>query len=221
MSAEFNEFISQIIQLKTKVGSITQGQCTFLTNFLNEHPEIQTIFETGFHVGLSAAVMMDVRPSIKIISSDIFWFDYTAKAKLYLDIYYPKRHTLLAGNSVNTLPTFFEQFPTFQPDFVFIDGGHERPVPLLDLYHILDHIKPGTWVMVDDYCDAHGQNGVIEAVNLFVDGKSFTDVQFFRDTTDRGWMVGRRSDTPLPEVSLVKDADELNSVLRDVVSHYP
>jgi predicted O-methyltransferase YrrM len=172
-------------------------------------------------VGLSAAVMMNVRPSIRVISSDIFWFDYTAKAKLYLDIYYPKRHTLLAGNSVNTLPTFFEQFPSFQPDFVFIDGGYERPVPLLDLYHILSHIKPGTWVMVDDYCEAHGQNGVIEAVNVFVEGKSFTDVQFFRDTTDRGWMLGRRSDTALLEVPLAKEAKEIDICLRDTVSHYP
>jgi len=220
MSQELSDFIGQITQLKIKVGSITQDQCQFLTTFLKEHPEIQTIFETGFHIGLSAAVMMDVRPTIRITSSDIFWFDYTAKAKLFLDIYYPKRHTLLAGNSINTVPTFFEQFPTYQPDFVFIDGGHERPVPLLDLYHILNHIKPGTWMMVDDYCEAHGKGGVIEAVNLFVESKVLTDVQFFRDNTDRGWMLGRRSDVPLPDVPLAKSTKEINHHLRDVVSHY-
>lgn len=221
MSSNYNEFLSHIFQLNIKMGSVTQSQCAFIREFLNSHPEIETIFETGFHIGLSAATMMDTRPSIKIISSDIFWFDYTAKAKLYLDIYYPNRHILLAGNSVNTIPTFIQQFPTFQPDFVFIDGGHERPVPLLDLYYILSHIKPGTWVMVDDYCEAHGRGGVIEAVDMFVKANSFTNVQFFQDNTDRGWMIGRRSTISLPDVPMTKNPAEINSCLRDVMSHYP
>jgi predicted O-methyltransferase YrrM len=222
MSNNFRDFFSQIVQIKIKNGSVSANQQLFLTNFLKQHPEIKTIFETGFHVGLSAAVMMDVDPSIQVISSDIFWFDYTAKAKLYLDIYFPNRHTLLAGNSVNTLPTFFKQFPSFQPQFVFIDGGHARPVPLFDIYHILNHIKPGTWVMIDDYCEAHGLNGVIEAVNTFVEAKSFTDVQYFHDSgSDRGWMLGQRSETPLPDIPFVNDGKQIDSCLRDVASLYP
>ena len=160
----FSEFFSKIQLLPIRVGSISPDQQGFLRKFIVDHPEIHTVLETGFHIGLSAATFLDVRSDINVISFDIFWFDYTRRAKLLLDIAYPGRNLLIAGNSVVSLPTWFA-LTNQKPDLVFIDGGHERPVPAIDLYHILRDLPSGTWVIIDDYCQEHGTHGVIEAVN--------------------------------------------------------
>ena len=86
MSATLLEFVAAAQQLPLRVGSVSPAQQKFIRTFLAEHPEIRIILETGFHIGLSAAVFMDTRPDIRVISFDIFWFDYTRRAKLLLDI---------------------------------------------------------------------------------------------------------------------------------------
>lgn len=218
MSNNLVEFSKSISTLPIRVGSINQAQQSFIYRFLQEHPEIKNVLETGFHVGLSAAIMMEARGDIRVVSSDIFWFDYTRRAKLLLDIYYPGRSTLLAGNSVNTLPTFFNTVQ-YSPEFVFIDGGHERPVPYIDLYHILNHIKAGTPVMIDDYCQEHGQNGVIEAVNRFIELGVLENVQIHK-SEDRGWVLGYRSAAAMPPSDFDLSPASIDSVLRDTESHY-
>jgi predicted O-methyltransferase YrrM len=217
MSKKYLEFEEAISNLAIRCGSINYTQQGFLIDFLQTNTHIKNILETGFNLGYSSATMMEARPDIRIVSSDIFWFDYTRKAKLLLDIAYPGRHTLLAGNSVNTLPTFFTQFD-YMPDFVFIDGGHESPVPYIDLYNILKHVKPGTPVMVDDYCLEHGKD-VIVAVNRFINLGVLSDVQFYKDD-DRGWVLALRSPLPMPPSDYDLSAESVDKLLRDTVCHY-
>lgn len=219
VSPQMNEFINAVTQLPMKMGSMTPPQAKYVQDFLHEHTEIKQVLETGFHAGIGTAFMLDARPDISVTSFDIFWFDYTRKAKLLLDIAFPGRNLLLAGNSISSLPTFFARFPCYKPDMVFIDGGHERPIPLLDLHYILSAITPGTWVMVDDYCKAHGEGGVNEAVDKFIaDGVLEQVVAYSAD--DRGWIMSRRSMKPVQPLPLASDQTELDKLRRDVVSHY-
>lgn len=212
------EFNKKLQTLPIRVGSINQAQQEFIQIFLKEHTDVKHILETGFHVGLSAATMLAARPDIIVTSFDIFWFDYTRRAKLFLDIAFPGRNTLIAGNSINTLPTFFNTFPSYSPDFVFIDGGHERPIPYIDLWYILNHVRPGTWVMIDDYCEEHGSQGVIEAVNTIIKDGILIDVVGYK-SYDRGWVFGRRSTIVMTEIDLTS-AESINTLLRDTESHY-
>jgi predicted O-methyltransferase YrrM len=212
------EFYKNISTLPIKVGSINQAQQQFIQEFLVNHPEVKHILETGFHVGLSAATMLAVRPDIIVTSFDIFWFDYTRRAKIFIDIAYPGRNNLIAGNSINTLPTFFNTFPSYSPDFVFIDGGHERPIPYIDLWYILNHVRPGTWVMIDDYCEEHGSQGVIEAVNTIMKDGILIDAVAYK-SHDRGWVFGKRSEVALKPTDLT-GTESINTLLRDTESHY-
>ena len=74
MSANLIEFTKSISTLPIRIGSINNGQQIFLLDFLTKNTNIKNVLETGFHVGLSAAIMMEARPDIRVISSDIFWF---------------------------------------------------------------------------------------------------------------------------------------------------
>jgi predicted O-methyltransferase YrrM len=212
-------FVTEIQKLPVRMGSVTPPQQQFLIDFLKEHSDIKEVMETGFHVGLSAATMMTARDDISVTSFDIFWFDYTRRAKLLLDIYFPTRNLLIAGNSVCSLQTFFKRFPAYRPDLVFIDGGHERPIPFLDIYFILQHVTEGTWIIVDDYCEEHGSGGVIEAVDEFVKEGYIKNVSIYK-AQDRGWIVGTRSAIPMA-YSDKTSSTELDKVYKDVESHYP
>jgi predicted O-methyltransferase YrrM len=220
MSEAFGKFISGISKITPKMGSIIQEQQQFIRDFLKENPSIKQILETGFHMGLGTATMLDVRPDISVLSFDIFWFEYTRRAKLLLDISYPERNVLIAGNSVCSIPSFLKQCPSYQPDFVFIDGGHERPVPYLDLHLILKHIKPGTYVMIDDYCEEHGAGGVMEAVNEFVKSNILVEAKGYK-CYDRGWVMAKRSHLEVGPSALYENKAEMQKVYEDVESHYP
>jgi predicted O-methyltransferase YrrM len=212
------QFVNEISKLPVRMGSIIPAQQQFLVLFLQEHPEIKEILETGFHVGLSAATMMSVRDDIYVTSFDIFWFDYTRRAKLLLDIHFPVRNLLIAGNSVCSLQTFFKRH-VYKPDLVFIDGGHERPIPFLDIYFILQNIAEGTWIIIDDYCEEHGAGGVIEAVNEFIKLGYINNFNIYK-SSDRGWIIGTRSGIPVVYSEKISDK-ELDAVYKDVESHYP
>ena len=219
MSDNLYDFTTKILKLPIKVGSITPPQQAFLQDFLVEHTEVKNILETGFHIGLSAAVMMDVRPDIFVTSFDIFWFDYTRNAKLFLDNFYPGRNLLIAGNSIVSIPTYLKLNPTYTPDFIFIDGGHERPIPYLDMYILFKYIKENTWIMIDDYCEAHGSQGVNEAVDTFINSGVIKNVKKYT-SKDRGWVFGQRSEVVVPFSEYAENPEEILKQLKDTESHY-
>jgi hypothetical protein len=69
----------------------------------------------------------------------------------------------------------------------------------------------------DDYCKAHGEGGVIEAVNYFIKTNVLEGIQVF-DDSDRGWVLGKRSAVEMP-ASLITEEERIKQ-LSDVVSHY-
>lgn len=217
-SDKLTSFLKNSNTLESRMGSIIRPQAEFMIEFLKSHPEIKTILETGFHKGISAAFFLDTRPDIQMVSFDIFWFDYTRKSKLFLDLAFPDRHLLLAGNSITSVPTFFRMNSSYMPDMVFIDGGHEAPVPYMDIYQILKHVKENTWIIIDDYCEAHGSGGVNDAVNWAIKNNLLKDYQAY-SAADRGWVVSQRSATPVPDC--VFNETQREKMLEDVLSHYP
>jgi predicted O-methyltransferase YrrM len=216
MTERYIKFLHEIGQLPIKVGSINLGQRLYLMAFLQSHPEIHTVLETGFHSGISAATFLEARSDIEVISFDIFWFDYTRKAKLLLDKYYPDRNLLLAGNSIVSLPMFFK-YNTKPIDMVFVDGGHEAPIPLLDLRILLTRVRPGTYIIIDDYCKQHGSHGVVDAVDTIVREGYLTKIEIL-ESYDRGWLIAQRStkeENPFEVPSKTKQ-----TVLSNIDSHY-
>ncbi len=215
MTETFVRFLNDANTLEPKVGSINFGQMQYIRQLVASTPSIKHVLETGFHTGISAATFLDVREDIQVTSFDIFWFDYTRKAKLLLDKYYPDRNLLIAGNSIGSLPTYFRRFKE-DIDLVFIDGGHEWPIPYYDLQVILANVKEGTIVLIDDYCEAHGKQGVIRGVDEILSKGLLNDIRLIQ-SSDRGMIHAVRSHVPYsPEVSQL----ERLSLLSDISSHY-
>ena len=73
-------------------------------------------------------------------------------------------------------------------------------------------------VMIDDYCEEHGSQGVIEAVNVFIKNGVIDNVMAYK-ANDRGWVFGRRSTVVIPESPII-NSDYINILLKDTESHY-
>jgi predicted O-methyltransferase YrrM len=144
-----------IARHKTLVLAATEGgtgpdEITFFLNLLARESSIRTILEIGFNAGLLATAFLSARPDITVISVDIGSHDYVLKAKEWIDKEFPNRHMLLIGDSTKVLPQLMEQFPAYRPDLIFVDGGHEEPVPRLDIDNAIKLARPDTFILDDD-----------------------------------------------------------------------
>jgi hypothetical protein len=180
-------------------GSITEVQRAFLSDLLFRSRKTLRIGETGFNVGVSAATFLSARDDILVTSFD--WLCYPGykvyppglDAKREIDRLFPFRHTLIAGNTLDTLQAFGE-WQGWQAcfDLVFIDGGHVWPTPYCDIINLFMLLKPGGFIVVDDYCSTYGQDGVIRAWDTFCT-MGAVEVEAPRTDGNRGWVWGCKS----------------------------
>lgn len=189
-------FIESIILLTSDKYKFVEGfmkprQAAQLIVFLNNHPEIKYIAETGFNVGMSSASMLNVRSDIKVYSFDLAEYDYVIKQKKLIDNLFPNQHILIIGDSTKTIPQMIEiiKEPIF--DFLLIDGGHIAPVPEQDLRNLLKLLKPNGYIYVDDYNLNYGYQGVIQAVDTIIDEKLVEKLDV-HETEDRTWVYLRK-----------------------------
>jgi predicted O-methyltransferase YrrM len=106
--------------------------------------------EIGFNAGHSAEVFLSNNPEMHLTSFDIGDHIYVKYAKEYIDYKYPGRHTLILGNSTQTIPKYISENPGKIFDFIFVDGGHQYPVPAIDLDSCAKLSNKDTVVAIDD-----------------------------------------------------------------------
>jgi len=124
----------------------------------------KSIMEIGFNAGHSALLFLAITsPETKVVSFDLGEYAYVFAAKRYIDEVFPGRHTLVTGDSTVTIPKYEEQVahrmknpesaPPLRFDFIFIDGGHEKDIPLKDIFNSQRLASgPNTVVAIDDIC---------------------------------------------------------------------
>ena len=131
---------------------------------LVEKSSPKSIMEIGFNAGHSALLFLAITPpETKVVSFDLGEYAYVFAAKRYIDEVFPGRHTLVTGDSTVTIPKYEEQVahrmknpetaPPLRFDFIFIDGGHEKDIPLKDIFNSQRVASgPNTVVVIDDVC---------------------------------------------------------------------
>lgn len=131
-------------------------------------PPRPKICQTGFNYGTSAAAFLCAEPTADLFSFDLGRHTYVQAAFEEVDKLFPGgRHTLILGDSQETLPTEVEKMQHSKwkkCDVVWVDGGHTFQVAFADLENFRTLARPGSLVMVDD-CPRVGLAG-IQAVEL-------------------------------------------------------
>lgn len=173
-------------------GSVTHGQVLALQTFLAARPDVKTIVEVGFNGGRSCAAMLAARPDIVATSFDLGHWDYVQPAAaLVAEVFGAHRHTLHLGDSTETLPKYALEHPGVAFDAAFVDGGHIAPVPQQDIANCCALLRPGGFLILDDYCPTYGNQGVMAAYDAAVASGLLVHHSGPYLDGDRGWVIAQ------------------------------
>ncbi|GAA1653849.1 class I SAM-dependent methyltransferase [Nocardia ninae] len=130
-------------------GSADAAELAYLAG-LAKGSDVRLIAEIGFNAGFSSYTFLEANPDVHVYSFDLGEHDYVHLAKDYIDGMFPGRHTLILGDSTQTVPEFCAsgQVPRF--DLVFIDGGHSYEVAKADLHNMKGLADSNTVLVFDD-----------------------------------------------------------------------
>lgn len=117
---------------------------------LVKNNQIVSVLEIGFNGGHSSEIFLKENLNTNVISFDISKHDYVKIGKEYIDIKYPNRHTLILGNSLETIPKYYKNNPNKKYDIIFIDGGHDYEIAISDLKNCKSLAHKNTIVIMDD-----------------------------------------------------------------------
>lgn len=132
----------------TSEGHIDGHKISTIYNCIEQFaPNAKYIMEIGFNGGHSADAFLSYRSHIQLTSFDLGEHEYVKQGKEYINHYYPNRHTLLLGNSVETVPIFQ---PMYKYDVIFIDGGHDYATARSDILNCKRLAHSETLVLMDD-----------------------------------------------------------------------
>lgn len=126
------------------------------SNFLQSHSlyyltrsPVRTVMEIGFNTGHSSETFLQ-HPTTRVTSFDIGIHQYMSTAKQYIDRTYPGRHTLILGDSTQTVPVYIKEHPNTTFDLIYIDGGHDEHIVREDLQNALRLSHEKTLLVIDD-----------------------------------------------------------------------
>jgi predicted O-methyltransferase YrrM len=159
------------------------------------------IAEIGFNAGLSSYAFLNWVPGATVVSFDLGEHRSVPAAHKLIDKKFPGRHTLICGDSRETVSAFADSNPDFRFDLVFIDGGHDYEVAHADVMNMRRLSTEKTAVIMDDLVpwrwfgagptkawDEAIRDGVIRQEEFFQDGES---VEVAKAPGDRAWALGR------------------------------
>jgi predicted O-methyltransferase YrrM len=181
-------------------GSSSASELLYLVQTVRR-TNARLVGEIGFNAGFSSYTVLASCPQAKVVSFDLCEHAVSRAAKRLMDRKFPGRHTLICGDSRETVPSFAAENPDVRFDVAFIDGGHEYEVAKADIDNMRALCSPDTAVIMDDLTpwqswgkgphQAWGEAieaGAVSQTEMFKDGEP---VDVLEPPGVRAWALGR------------------------------
>tara|TARA_B100000482_G_scaffold189610_1_gene171314 strand:- start:265 stop:921 length:657 start_codon:yes stop_codon:yes gene_type:complete len=125
-----------------------KGQVDFLRTSV-QNPLVENVMEIGFNGGHSSELFLETNSNINVISFDICGYNCVRVGKNFIDKKFPGRHTLIKGNSLESVPKYASDHD-IKFDVIFIDGGHAYDIVKGDIMNCKRLAHKDTLVILDD-----------------------------------------------------------------------
>jgi predicted O-methyltransferase YrrM len=158
-----------------------------ILNHFASRANVKEIMEIGFNAGHSAETLLSANPNAHLTSFDIGRVKAMQYGKEYIDATYPGRHTLILGDSTQTVAQFKLDNQNKRFDLIFIDGGHTYDVAKPDIVQSSGLAHSDTIVIVDDVMYVNGWEAgwTIAPTRAWDEGKKFGEIQELGRIADR------------------------------------
>ena len=187
-------------QLGAGEGSSSAEELLYLSR-LARRIDARSIAEIGFNAGCSSYAMLKNAPDAAVVSFDLGEHASVAVNKMLIDKKFPGRHTLITGDSRETVPAFARSNPDLRFDLIFIDGGHEYEAARADIVNMRTLSSRNTAVVMDDLVpwQSYGA-GPTRAWEEAISNMELRQEEFFQDGMCveaaqppgvRAWALGR------------------------------
>lgn len=165
-------------------GTICDQEAHFLGELISGHEGPMKIAETGFGIGRSAWAFLEAKDDCTVTSFDIGKYEVAVpRAAEIVQKNFPGRHTLILGDSKETVPANQDDW-----DLVFIDGGHDYETAMADLKNFA---KKGRMVVFDDLVDQSWARGCLRAWQDAIDPETgFVNHTLETRSGPNAWAVG-------------------------------
>ncbi|MHB8120729.1 MAG: class I SAM-dependent methyltransferase [Desulfuromonadaceae bacterium] len=118
----------------------------------------QTYLEIGVRKGRSACMVVRGCPSVNIVAFDMWVQNYAGMENPGEDFVRQEliKHGhigdafFIDGNSHQTVPAFFNQYPDTYFDMITVDGDHTEEGAFDDLCNVIPHLSVGGILVLDD-----------------------------------------------------------------------
>jgi len=181
-------------------GSSSAEELLYLT-LLARGIGARLIAEIGFNAGCSSYSLLRYAPDATVVSFDLGEHASVAVNKKLIDKMFPGRHTLITGDSRETVPAFAADNPDLRFDLIFIDGGHHYEAARADIVNMRALSSNSTAIVMDDLVpwQSYGA-GPTKAWEEAIDDNFVRQEEFFQDGKRveraqppgvRAWALGR------------------------------
>lgn len=160
----FRSHVNKIKEIVESTREPCEGNCVWNNETTDELPEMFTkqvnlfhfakeaenILEIGFNAGHSCLIFLLANDTSKIQLFDIGRTLYSKLCFNYLNEQFPGRLSICWGNSIDTIPKFYQQNPDTKFDLFHIDGCHYDTFVFMDIMNCRNMAKVKNVMFSDD-----------------------------------------------------------------------